>query len=524
MPVLHWTGKDKVVRHHLDVPYRILEEKYRFGDPKSARDNKIIHGDNLEALKSLLPEYEGRIKCIFIDPPYNTGNESWVYNDNVNHPKIRRWLGEVVGKEGEDLSRHDKWLCMMYPRLKLLHRLLSRDGVIFVSIDDIEVGNLRLLLDEIFGTSTFVTNAIWEKADSPRNSARQFSSDHDHILIYSRSPDWKPNRLPRSAESDSIYKNPDNDPRGPWLPGDPYANKPYSRGTYSIEGPTGRIFQPPPGRFWRISEEKLRLLNSQGRIWWGPKGDARPSIKRYLSEVADLVPRTLWKKSEVGSNRTSKNEMRALFPNESSFQTPKPYQLLERVFRHSIKDGDIVLDSFAGSGTTAHAVLNLNKEDGGNRKFILIELEDYADSITAERVKRVIDGYGEGKSAIEGTGGGFTFYELGDRFFLDNGMVNDALDTNHLRNYIWFTETGQNIQEDISRSKNSNYLGSSNGTSYYVLHNVEGTGTLDFRFLGTIDVRDELYVIYADRCLIDDEVLRKYSIVFKKIPRDIVRF
>lgn len=243
------------------------------------------------------------MKCVFIDPPYNTRSAFEHYDDNLEHAQ---------------------WLSMMYPRLVLLRDLLSEDGSIWVTIDDNEGHYLKVLMDEVFGREHFVANLIWEKADSPRNSARQFSTDHDHLFVYSKVPDWVPSKLPRTEEANSIYTNPDEDERGPWLPGDPYANKPYSRGSYSVMGPTGRIFSPPPGRYWRISEEKLRQLNADNRIWWGPTGDARPSIKRYLSEVSDLVPRTLWRKDDVGSNRTSKNEMRALFPSEASFGTPKP--------------------------------------------------------------------------------------------------------------------------------------------------------------------------------------------------------
>ena len=236
MPTLHWVGKDKVRHHHRDVPYRVLRDHYRFaapdGAPANSTDNRIIHGDNLEALKSLLPEFEGKVKCIYIDPPYNTGNEGWVYNDNVNDPRMRKWLGQVVGKEGEDMSRHDKWLCMMYPRLKLLHRLLADDGAIFVSIDDNEVHNLRAVMDEVFGRRNFITTVIWQKVYSPKNTARHFSEDHDFVLVYAKSAErWSPNPMPRSARQNERYKNPDNDPRGPWKPGDLSARNFYSQGT-----------------------------------------------------------------------------------------------------------------------------------------------------------------------------------------------------------------------------------------------------------------------------------------------------
>ncbi|AOE83185.1 site-specific DNA-methyltransferase [Pseudomonas sp. TCU-HL1] len=291
MPTLHWVGKDKVRQHHRDVPYRVLRDHYRFQAPAEApansTDNRIVHGDNLDALKSLLPEFEGKVQCIYIDPPYNTGNEGWVYNDNVNDPRMRKWLGQVVGKEGEDMSRHDKWLCMMYPRLKLLHRLLSEDGAIFISIDDNEVHNLRGLMDEIFGRRNFVTTVIWEKVYSPKNSARHFSEDHDFVLVYAKDAEqWTPNPMPRSEKQNERYKNLDQDPRGSWKPGDISARNFYSQGTYAIRCPGGRLIEKPPtGTYWRYSEEKLRELDADRRIWWGPDGNGVPAIKRFLSEV-----------------------------------------------------------------------------------------------------------------------------------------------------------------------------------------------------------------------------------------------
>lgn len=525
MPTLNWIGKDKVVNHHLDVPFRTLQETYHYGDPESAEQNKIIHGDNLEALKSLLPEYEGKIKCIYIDPPYNTGNEGWVYNDNVNHPKIKKWLGDVVGKEGEDLTRHDKWLCMMYPRLRLLHRLLSEDGAVFISIDDNEVADLRLVMDEIFGRGNFVTTIIWQKVYAPKNSAKYFSDDHDYITVYAkRLSQWNRNLLPQTKEQLKIYKNPDNDPRGRWRPDNMTARNPYSKGIYAITTPGGRQLDgPPPGTYWRVSREKLIDLDNDNRIWWGNDGKNVPALKRFLSEVQQgRVPQTLWKYQEVGHTQDAKKESLALLGKEP-FNTPKPVKLIDRILRIATGPEDVVLDSFAGSGTTAQSVLDLNREDGGNRKVILVELEDYADSITAERVKRVIDGYGEGKNAVGGTGGGFTFYELGDPQFLSDGSINDSLGLDHLRRYIWFTETRSSAPQ-ATESKNPHFIGSSDGTSYYLIHQPDGLGTLDFEFLNTIDKKDEQYIIYADRCHVDEELLRRHGVIFKKVPRDIVRF
>lgn len=347
--------------------------------------NLMIEGDNLEVLKLLQKSYAGKVKLIYIDPPYNTGQD-FVYPDNFQD-SIQNYMeltGQVEG--GRKISSntdssgryHTDWLNMIYPRLQLARNLLHPDGVIFVSIGDREVHHLRDVMDEVFGSENFSTTVIWEKADSPRNTARQFSEDHDFVLVYSKNPEWAPSKLPRTEEANSIYSNPDGDLRGDWIPGDPFANKPYSKGTYTIIGPTGRQFAPPPGRFWRVSEERLRELDSDGRVWWGPTKDARPSIKRYLAEVADLTPRTLWKKEDVGSNRTSKNELRALFPESESFDTPKPTKLIDRMLRLATtsNDSDLIVDFFAGSGTTGHAVLNANVEDGGNRRFLLVQLPE----------------------------------------------------------------------------------------------------------------------------------------------------
>jgi adenine-specific DNA-methyltransferase len=351
-------------------------------------DNHLIFGDNLLALKALEHDFAGRIKCIFIDPPYNTGAAFTHYDDGVEH---------------------SLWLSLMRDRLELLRNLLTGDGSLWITIDDNEAHYLKVVADEVFGRDCFVASVIWEKADSPRNSARQFSTDHDYILVYSRSPDWRPTRLPRTEQADSIYSNPDNDPRGSWLPGDPYANKPYSKGRYTIQGPTGRKFSPPPGRFWRVSEEKLRELDADGRIWWGPNGDARPSIKRYLSEVSDLVARTLWHKHDVGSNRTSKNEMRALFPGDESFTTPKPEALIERILRISTRPADWVLDSFAGSGTTGAVAHKMG------RRWIMVELGEHCHTHIIPRLHKVIDGADKGgiTEAVNWKGGGgFRYYHL----------------------------------------------------------------------------------------------------------------
>ena len=391
MPSLEFKGKQIVYAHHLTIPYRPLvpdaDKSLNPPEPVEGRvdDNLIIHGDNLKALKALLPRYAGRVKCVYIDPPYNTGNEGWAYNDRVNSPLMREWLNQTV--DIEDLERHDKWLCMMWPRLQLLKELLADDGVIFISIDDNEQHHLRMLMDDVFGERNFISTIIWHKMDSPKNTARHISEDHENLLVYARNADaWRPNLLPRNDKMLARYSNPDNDPRGPWLLSDLAARNPYSRGRYSITTPSGNVIDgPPAGSSWRVSKERFDELEADNRIWWGESGNNRPGIKRFLSEVREgVVPRTLWEWKEVGSTRHSKQELSAVMSAPASsdlFVTPKPTGLIKRILQIATKQDDIILDSFAGSGTTAHAVLALNKEDGGNRKFILVECEDYADSI-----------------------------------------------------------------------------------------------------------------------------------------------
>lgn len=386
---LMWIGKND--RPKLE-PRILIEEPDRSYARTSIKgglyDNRLIYGDNLLALKALESEMQGKVNCVFIDPPYNTGSAFEYYDDGVEH---------------------SLWLSLIRDRLEIIHTLLHKDGSVWITIDDNEAHYLKIICDEIFGRSNFVANVIWQKADSPRNSARQFSTDHDHVLVYSKTPEWVPRRLSRTEEANAIYANPDRDDRGSWLPGDPYANKPYSRGQFSITGPTGRIFSPPPGRYWRVSEERLRELDADGRVWWGPNGTARPSIKRYLSEVGDLVPRTFWTKEDVGSNRTSKNEMRLLFPGVASFDTPKPERLLQRIINIATNPGDLVLDSFAGSGTTGAVAHKMA------RRWIMIELGEHCYTHIAPRLTKVIDGQDPGGITQDvgwNGGGGFRYFRL----------------------------------------------------------------------------------------------------------------
>ena len=562
MPTLEWIGKSKVINHHQEVPFRVLERQYSYDEQgqheeDNGSENMIIRGDNLEALKALLPRYEGRVKCIYIDPPYNTGNEGWVYS--------------------EDLTRHDKWLCMMYPRLKLLQKLLAEDGVIFISIDDAEYANLKLTCDEIFGSNCFVSNISWQRTYSTRNDSKGIVNEVEHLLVYSKQPDWNPNKLPRTAEMDERYKNPDNDVR-PWKSSDAFA--PDSVGhqgmVYGVQHPiTGKIMYPPNGRHWSFGQEQV-LEIMQG---WAPYelrdindaevraelcGIAKESVrqdvkaimlsvpleeaakqaeqvyqrgqwpvfcfsnngkggirrKTYLTEVGGRLPTNFWAFTETGHTDEAKKEMLAIFDGKATFDTPKPHRLIEFVLKIAGSDNALVLDSFAGSGTTAHAVLNMNKADGGHRKFILVEMMDYADSITAERVKRVIQGYGEGKTGVEGTGGNFSFYDLGEPLLVGD-CLNEAVAPEKIREYIWFMETKTPFAPPAGDSPY--YLGNHNSTGYYFYYEPQRVTVLDYAFLATIKEKADGTVIYADRCSIGEDKLAQMGITFKKIPRDISR-
>nr|WP_325178599.1 site-specific DNA-methyltransferase [uncultured Oscillibacter sp.] len=574
MPTLEWIGKDKVINHHQEVPFRVLEERYTYG---AESENLIVHGDNLEVLKALLPRYEGRVKCVYIDPPYNTGNEGWVYNDNVNDPKIRKWLGEVVGREGEDLTRHDKWLCMMYPRLKLLQKLLAEDGVIFISIDDNELYNLKSVCDEIFGASCFVSTVSWQRTYSTRNDSKGIVSEVEHILVYSKKPGWNPNKLPRTDSMNAKYKNPDND-KAPWRASDAFAADAATHQgmVYAIQHPfNGKLIYPYQSAHWRYQQdEMLRIMSEwanyklcdlddaamraqicgvsenevrQGvkaivladpleiasaqaqkvlkrgqwpRYYFTQNGKGGIARKTYLDSVDGPPPTNLWQYADVGHTDEAAKMLKAIFKGNATFDTPKPPRLIERILQIAGDKDTLILDSFAGSGTTAHAVLNMNKADGGNRRFILVEMMDYTESITAERVKRVIDGYGEGKTAVEGTRGGFRFCELGEPLLID-GNLNETVDEEVIREYVWFTET----KRPWHREENGNpyYLGKHGQTAYYFYYERERVTTLDYDFLSTLPRDAEGFFIYADLCVIPPEELSANHITFKKIPRDIAK-
>lgn len=515
MPSLEFKGKSFVYAHHLSVPFRelVVDAKKSLpakGQKPSLEDNLIIHGDNLHALKALLPVYAGKVDCIFIDPPYNTGNEGWCYNDNIRSPLMREWLKKAANPvEKEDLERHDKWLCMMWPRIKLLQELLADTGAIFVSIDDNEQHHLRALLDEQFGEDCFVASIVWQKRTSPE-SRKRLGPAHDTIHVYSkRLKSVNLAKLTMTEDQVGEFANPDNDPNGDWTSTDLTAQNidPTKRKDqqYRIMLPNGDKIDPPPGRCWSMLEPEYMRLKKEGRIWFGKKGDARPRIKTYISETEGVSSWTWWPNNDTGHNQEAKKEILQILGPANSFDYPKPVRLLSRILELATQQDSLILDSFAGSGTTAHAVLALNKKDGGNRKFILVETEDYADSVTAERVRRVICGYkyegtertellretlnwkkltradalvekaesvellegsrfdkvtktvedgelvviGEKKVSerTEGLGGTFAFAELGPEMTLDK-LLADGLPTfDSLAKYVFFTATGRTLSD-----------------------------------------------------------------------------
>ena len=580
MPTLNWAGKDKVINHHLDVPMRVLERMYTFGPgagiPGSAGilpadSNMVIHGDNLAALKALLPRYEGRVDCIYIDPPYNTGNEGWVYNDNVNDPQIRKWLGEVVGREGEDFSRHDKWLCMMYPRLRLLHRLLANDGVIFISIDDNEQANLRSVCDEIFGANNFVETFIWRKADSPSSNTIPVISDHEYILAYAKQKDnlrLVPMEAPDIVNAYGITDEAGRRCRDRLLKKNGRNSLRKDRPTmfFPLVAPDGKevfpIHDNGEEARWSMGKAGVAELIAAGRIIWKKRKKQGEEVwEPYTREYAPNNPTrpypTIW--NDVHTMRQAKAELREIFNTADLFDTPKPTNLLERILSLIGKKDALVLDSFAGSGTTAHAVLKLNAEDGGNRRFILVEMMDYAESITAERVKRVIGSLGKhsdnapslqnSQSPRSESNLGFGYYELGPAL-MDGDALNENLPVGKIREYVWWMETRgmgnveicncgnmglwnygndgdpiipQSHNSTIPQSHNDYLLGAADGTAYYFCYEPGRAVALNRALLRKIGTKAEAYVIYADRCLLDEATLRRLRITFKKIPRDIAR-
>ncbi len=550
MPTLDWIGKKAVLNHHNEVPFHLLrcDPGLSVGE---ASGNLLVQGDNLLALKALLPYYAGQVKCIYIDPPYNTGEESWTYNDNVSSPEIRQWLGEVVGREGEDLTRHDKWLCMMYPRLALLREFLREDGVIFASIDEVEVANLRLLFTEIFGVQNDMGTMVWKRRSSSAMSNLPLSVDHEYILVFAKSYDHvKLYGLVRGADS-----YPYEDERGVYTSTDLTVGmgKAARPGQfYVIKNPrTGKEYPPNPERVWRFFPETMQKIIETDLIIWPDEQTGnmqRPRYKTYF-DPENLKPKPIssWIESssvndrelieeetefdisilETGMNQEGGKLLQKMFGSKA-FTYPKPLSLVRSLIRASTRKNDIVMDSFAGSGTTGHAVISLVSEDGNKRRFILVELDsNIVKNITAERLRKVILGYDwkdqKGNSRHEaGLGGGFRFCKLGPTLFDADGQIRIEIKFPDLAAHIFFSETGQPLPNEVQEI--SPFLGVANETAIYLLYNGvmrDAGNVLTPQTLADLPVFDGPKVIYADGCKIGRDRLRELNVTFKQIPYQI---
>lgn len=651
MPTLNWIGKDKVVGHHNDVPYHVLEHQYGYSAEKGQTTepthsgNMIIHGDNLLALKSLMPMYEGRIKCIYIDPPYNTGNENWVYNDNVNDPHIKKWLGEVVGKEGEDLSRHDKWLCMMYPRLVLMKKLLSEDGALIISIGFHEFISLITILKELFSTKQIVTITVQTSGGKPSGG---FNYQHEY-LIFVVDKEFKPliidfcggtNRPPFEGMTLSTFNKTErpnqtypifiNKKTGKFegcgksikeLQDEGYEQDYIDKYVYNYSiAPHDcvaiwpitskgkecvwrlipkRIKQDYELGYIKITPNIIRTSKNLYSIQYLPDGVINKINKGILSVISrDNINKTL----ELSDNSTEGKQiptiwtekafytvkgsslLKEILPEaEKKFNYPKPIALIKSVIQIICNSEDIVLDSFAGSGTTGHAIIDLNKSLDYELNFILIEMMDYANNITAERMRRAISGYPfKGKKEeeiyskkltaknilkaeeilkeaeavsiekaneytkiskpkiadnclkiigtkiyddkMEGLGGAFDYYELGAPLFNEDGNLNEEVSIDKIREYIYYAETKQPLLRQQDKDEEF-LLDECNRAGYYFYYQTDKATTLSYATLANIvKSKHEMYIIYADRCLLDEKFMTEHHIKFKKIPRDIKRF
>ncbi len=501
MPILHWLNRDDTLRVARETPYRLLEEDraLSFGDPQAA--NIVVQGDNLAALKSLLPYYAGQVKCIFIDPPYNTRSAFEHYDDNLEH---------------------SEWLHMMYPRLELLREFLREDGSLWMTIDDNEAHYLKVILDEVFGRSSFIATVAWQSRYSRSNDA-SLSISHNFVLVYSPKPErWKEvrNRLPRTEKQGKQYSNPDNDPRGPWraIPWDAPNLRPNL--SYPITTPTGRVRVPPPGRCWSRTEDQWQELVRAGLAYFGRSGDGAPSFKHYLAEAPRIVPNTWWPHEDAGHTDEAKKEATALFGADNPFSTPKPERLLQRILHIATDPGDLVLDSFLGSGTTAAVAHKMG------RQYIGIEIGEHAVSHVVPRLRKVVEGEQGGISKAVGWtgGGGFRFFRLGEPVFDAEGRLNPAVSFSALAAHVWHAETGT----PFGGLGDSPLLGIHEGTAYYLLYNgilgnkrPEGGNVLTHKVLASLPPHDGPKVIFGEARRIGEARLKELAVTFRQIPYDI---
>lgn len=524
MPTLDWLARDAAFRVAEAVPTRVLRPHtagHAFGEPGNS-GNLLIQGDNLAALKALLPFYRGRVKCIFIDPPYNTKSAFEHYDDNLEH---------------------SQWLSMMLPRLQLLRELLSEDGSIWVTIDDNEGHYLKVLMDEVFGRGNFVANVIWEKKFAPQANSVWLSDSHDHVLTYAKSKErWKANLLPRDDAGVARYKNPDGDPRGLWMSdnftislsggqrGAQYAKTGQSTNIYKITTPGGRKLLPSPGRCWRTGEDRFRELMEDNRIWFGPDGNNVPRFKTFLSEVQDgVVAKTVWRRDDVGDNQDGKREVMK-FNSEQVFATPKPERLIHRVIHVATNPNDLVLDSFLGSGTTAAVAHKMG------RRWIGIEMGEHAVSHCLPRLQKVVEGEpgGISKAVNWQGGGGFRMLTLGAPLFGADGEIDPDVRYADLAAFLWMRETGTAL-DAANAATGLPLIGVHTtpepgraGTAYYLLFNgilgdrrPAGGNVLTGAVLAAL--RELCWhagpkVVYGEACRLGDARLAAEGIVFKQLP------
>lgn len=550
MPVLQFKGKTAIECYHHTVPHHTLEFDSKLsvlgkGEKPGLEGNLIIEGDNLLALKALLPTHAGRIRCIYIDPPYNTGNEGWVYNDNLTQPQFKEWIGQTVGKEAEDATRHDKWCCMMYPRLQLLKELLRDDGAIFISIDDNEVHNLRMMMDEIFGPENRLGMLIWKSRNFPDTRPKTgVSVDHEYILAYRKSSDG---RLLGKRRSETKYSNPDKDTRGDWtscsLLGKATKEQRPNLHYDFVNPKTKEVYRCPPATGWICSKTTMEQKIAEERIFWPRKAGGRPREKVFLKELESGV---LGFPSVIDGVFTSDGteEIRQIFGDQigTVLPFPKPSLLIRDLVAQVAVGDDFVLDSFAGSGTTAHAVLRLNEEDGGNRRFILVQIPhetkeqkaekfNICEKITAERVRRVIQGYtyktpkGK-KEKVEGLGGSFTYARVGTPLFGEYRDWGKQLPGyEELATYIFYTETSKDFDRKAMNEKTGK-IGDHHGTSYYLLYTPDGQQDrrLDMEWLKGIDKveTNRNLVVYCEKLWVHRDDLAKFEQETKRTVRPMI--
>jgi len=500
MPFLDWVNKNQAKESTRNVPIYLLKHEKFYGEQKTK--NLLIHGDNLLALKALVPLYAGQVKCIFIDPPYNTQSAFEHYDDKLEH---------------------SQWLSMMYPRLKLLHQLIADDGSMWVTVDDNESHYLRVLLDEIFGRKNFVANVIWQKRTSP-DARIELGAAHDHILVYAKNSALISfNKMGLTEQQKSKYKNPDNDPNGPWVSTDFTAQGWRPNQMYSITTPSGQNYDPPPGRCWANVEPVFNSLVEKNKIWFGKNGDSRPRIKNYLNDAQGASSWTWWPNSEVGHNQEAKKEVNKLFGADSTFITPKPERLISRILSIASIDGELILDSFLGSGTTAAVAHKMG------RRYIGIEMGEHARTHCVPRLDKVIDGEQGGISEAVGWkgGGGFQFCTLGEAAFDDDGRINPEIKFPTLAAFIWHFETAT----AAPRILKSPFLGVHDGVAYFLLYNgilgdkrPDTGNVLTHAVLETLKDKyphDGPRVIYGEMTRIGEARLNAEDIEFKQIPYDV---